>query len=234
MGVPGEVTPDRRAYRWFYDHIHCHYYNALLKWCFLPFGGEQKVRRTLIEGLPLRPGDRILDMCCGTGGSTFALAEAVGERSNIKGVDLSTGQIRIARRQNRFANIELLVMDASRTAFRDVAFDAVVIPHALHEMPRSTRHAVLQEAWRLLVDGGLLVVLEMDTPSSPALHLCIAFWWFYWLPFNVETPTRRDMLRRGVAAEVEAAGFSNVTKLSVFSGAFQVVQGRKAEAQDVT
>jgi ubiquinone/menaquinone biosynthesis C-methylase UbiE len=226
------MSSDRRAYRWYYDHVHCHLYNALIKWCFLPFGGERKVRRALIGAVPLRSGDRILDMCCGTGGVTFALAEAVGEGTSIKGIDLSAGQARIARRNNRRPNVAFAIMDASRTAFRDAAFDVIVIPHALHEMPAPTRHAVLQEAKRLLADGGLLAVLEMDTPTSRALHLLIAFWWFYWLPFNVETPTRRDMLKKGLVTEVEAAGFTDVTKSSPFGGVFQVVQARKPEVSE--
>ena len=52
-------------------------------------------------------------------------------------------------------------------------------------------------------------------------------WFFYWLPLNFETPTRRDMLRRGVANEVREAGFRTVSKTSVARGVLQTVVGRK-------
>ncbi len=221
------MTSNRNLYRWFYDNIHSRYYNLLMKWCFLPFGGEQRVRREMLEVVDLRPGDRILDMCCGTGNTTFAIAKRVGEVSNIKAIDLSSGQIRIANRQNRFANIDFMVMDAGRTSFCQGDFDKVVIPHALHEMPRATRLAVLKEASRVLADAGTLAVLEMDNPPNPLLRLFVGLWWFYWLPFNFETATRRDMLGRGVAAEMAEAGFVSVRKLSLHRGVFQLVQGRK-------
>jgi ubiquinone/menaquinone biosynthesis C-methylase UbiE len=222
------VTSNRNLHRWFYDYIHSRYYNLLMKWCFLPFGGEQWVRREMLGVVDLRPGDRILDMCCGTGNTTFAIAKRVGEVSKIKAIDLSSGQIRIAKRQNRFPNVDFMVMDAGRTSFCRGDFEKVVIPHALHEMPRATRLAVLKEAGRVLVDGGTLAVLEIDNPPNPLLRLFIGLWWFYWLPFNFETATRRDMLGQGVAAEMAEAGFGSVHKLSMHSGIFQVVQGRKA------
>ena len=223
------MTSERKRYVWFYDHIHSRYYNLLTRWCFLPFGGEAKVRRTMLEVVTVQPGDRVLDMCCGTGNTTFAIAERAGKRSTIKAIDLSAGQINVAKRRNRFSNIDFMVMDASRTSFGDGDFDKVVIPHALHEMPRATRLAVLGEAKRVLTDGGTLAVLEMDNPPTLSLRLFIGFAWFYWLPFNFETPTRKDMLKRGVTNEVHEAGFDNVSKASFYNGVFQVVQGRKPE-----
>ncbi len=184
----------------------------------------------MVEAIALQPGDRVLDMCCGTGNTTFAIAERVGKGSSIKAIDLSFGQIKVARKRNRFSNIDFMVMDASDTGFFGGDFDKIVIPHALHEMPRATRLAVLQEAKRILADGGTLAVLEMDDPPGSLLRLFIAFWWFYWLPFNFETPTRRDMLRHGIVEEFTEAGFANLSRLSLYRGAFQVVQGRKQSA----
>jgi len=190
-------------------------------------GGENRVRQTLVNAVDLREGDRVLDMCCGTGSATFLIAQKVGERSRVEAIDLSSGQIRVARKKNLLPNIEFLVMDASDTCFAEGCFDKVVIPHALHEMPRGTRLAVLGEARRILKESGTLAVLEMDNPPSLLWHLFIGFWWFYWVPFNPETPTRRDMLRHGVVEEVEEAGFRNVRKTSMYNGLLQVVKGQK-------
>lgn len=221
------MVPSRKVYRWLYDHVHCHYYDMLLKWCFLPLGGEDKVRRSLIDAVDVQEGDRVLDMCCGTGTATFLMASRAGEHAQIKGIDLSSGQIRIARKKNHFPNIEFMVMDASDTYFDEGYFDKVVIGHALHEMTRSTRLAVLKEARRVARDGGVLAVLEMDTPPNLVRHAYVGLWWFYWLPFNPESPTRRDMLRHTVVQELKEAGFRDVSKTSTFGGTLQVVQGRK-------
>ncbi|UCD56670.1 MAG: class I SAM-dependent methyltransferase [Candidatus Hydrogenedentota bacterium] len=228
------MSSNRKLYKWFYDNIGSRYYNVLVKWCFLPFGGEEKVRRKMLDAVPFEPGERILDMCCGTGNATFVIAEKVGEQSRIKAIDLSSGQIRVAKRRNRFSNVEFMVMDASNTSFGEGDFDKVVIPHALHEMPRTTRFAVLKEARRVLAEEGTLAVLEMDDPPSLLLRLFIGLWWFYWLPFNFETPTRRDMLRHGLSEEVMDAGFDDVSRSSLCNGVLQVVQGRKQMARQIS
>jgi ubiquinone/menaquinone biosynthesis C-methylase UbiE len=173
----------RKSYKWFYDHIHSHYYNLLVKWCFLPFGGEEKFRKEMIAPIDFSPGDKILDMCCGIGGVTCTIAKKVGEDSEVIGMDLSSGQIEI-------------------------------ITHALHEMPRGIRSKVLTEARRVLRENGEVIILDLDNPASVFVRLFVGFWFFYWLPFNFETPTRRDMFKHGLTTEVEEASFKHVTKLS--------------------
>ncbi|KPK68216.1 hypothetical protein AMJ82_08820 [candidate division TA06 bacterium SM23_40] len=211
----------------YYDDIASRRYDLLAKLWFIPQGGQGRARRALVDVIELKRGDRILDMCCGTGGATFVIAEKLGEKSKITGIDLSGGQIRVANGKNSHPNVDFMVMDASKTDFRDGEFDRVVIPHALHEMWRDGRLAVLREARRILRDGGSVAVLELDRPPGRLMRLFVALWWFYWLPFNFETPTRRDMVRYGVADEVREAGFRDVTKVSLFRGALQAVQGCK-------
>jgi len=116
---------------------------------------------------------------------------------------------------------------AARTGFREGTFDRVVIAHALHEMARDARADVLGEARRVLRPGGRLAVLELDDPETAWVRVLVGAWFFYWLPFNFETPTRRDMFRNGLAREVAAAGFRDVTRVSTYRGVFQVVQGGK-------
>ena len=97
-------------------------------------------------------------------------------------------------------------------------------------LPRTHRRArirVLAEGRRILKDDGQVIVLELDRPRGLWVRLFIGLWFFYWLPLNFENPTRRDMLKHGVAEEVREAGFRNVTKESKCRGVLQVVQGVK-------
>lgn len=221
------MTLDRATYQWFYDHIHSRYYNLLTKWCFLPFGGEASCREASLDPVRFSPADKILDMCCGAGGSTRTLARIAGPRAALFGLDLSSGQLRLARRRRGLEGVPLVEADALQCPYLDGVFDKVVISYALHEMSREHRLAALAEARRVLRDGGVVVVPEMDSPPSPAVLWFIGFWFFYWLPFNFETPTRRDMLRHGLAREVGDAGFHSVTKVSQHRGVFQTVYGFK-------
>ncbi|POS80556.1 hypothetical protein DHEL01_v201057 [Diaporthe helianthi] len=52
--------------------------------------------------VPLRPGDRVLDLCCGTGLEAFIAAEMVGEKGEVVGVDVSSGMLeKLRERQGR-------------------------------------------------------------------------------------------------------------------------------------
>jgi demethylmenaquinone methyltransferase/2-methoxy-6-polyprenyl-1,4-benzoquinol methylase len=218
---------NRKSYKWFYDNIWCHYYDLLMKYCFLPFGGERKCRDRVIAHVDFSPEEEILDMCCGTGGATFAIARRAGARSEITGMDLSSGQIRVAKKKNRFDNVRFIEGDVASTGLEDRHFDKVFIAHALHEMAREVRLKALVEAKRVLKERGGVVVVELDNPENIFLRLFAAFWFFYWLPFNFETSTRRDMLRHGLVNEVGEAGFKNVRKISKHRGVLQVVEGKK-------
>jgi demethylmenaquinone methyltransferase/2-methoxy-6-polyprenyl-1,4-benzoquinol methylase len=217
----------RESYKWFYDNVHSRYYDLLMKYCFLPFGGEIRCRDELVAPVEFSPGERILDMCCGTGGATFAIARRAGEGSEIIGMDLSAGQIRAAEKKHRLGNVSFIEGDAAGTGFQGEHFDKVFITHALHEMTRENRLQVLNEAKRVLKGRGKVIVLELNKPDSVFLRLFAGLWFFYWLPLNFETPTRRDMLKHGLANEVREAGFRKVRKTSTHRGVFQVVEGEK-------
>ncbi|MCK4657058.1 MAG: methyltransferase domain-containing protein [candidate division Zixibacteria bacterium] len=215
----------KKSYKWFYDNVQSRYYNLLMKYCFMPFGGEVKCRAELIESVDFSDNEEILDMCCGTGGATCAIARRAGSCCRIIGMDLSSGQIRAARKRTYLDNVEFVVGDVTFTGFEDGYFDKVFITHALHEMRRADRLKVLHEARRILRPDGKVVILELDNPESFIVRLFVGLWFFYWLPFNFETPTRRDMLKYGLANEVGETGFRNVRKVSKYRGVFQIVEG---------
>jgi len=220
------------AYKWFYDNVHSRYYNLLMTWCFLPLGGEHSARAALIADIDFPPDEKILDMCCGTGRATFVTAEIAPKSVEITGLDLSAGQIRVARKNNRHSNVSFQVGDATATGFPDGSFHKVIIPHAVHEMYHDLRLKVLAEALRVLKDGGQLIVLELNNPDSLPLRLLVGAWFFYWLPFNFETPTRREMLRIGLTNEVKQAGFHSVEQKLKHRGIFQVVTAVKGPGQE--
>ncbi|MEE9608695.1 MAG: class I SAM-dependent methyltransferase, partial [Myxococcota bacterium] len=191
-------------------------------------GGERHFRRQMLDGLAFPPGERILDCTCGTGGCTTALRERAGAESWLVASDLSLGQLRMARRKRSLAGVPLLEADASRLPFREGAFHSVFVPHAVHEMPRPLRMAVLREARRVCGPKGRVVVLELDRPRRRWLRWLMGLWFFFCVPppVNLVTRTRRDLERRGLVNEVAEAGFPHVTRLSKYAGTMQVVEGR--------
>lgn len=108
----------------------------------------------------VRPGERVLDVGCGTG--TFAARLAArNPAQHILGVDVSEGMLAEARRKtSAFPNVRFEQAPATRLPFEDAAFDVVVTASALHYVGRPAD--ALAEARRVLRPGGRLAVVDWD------------------------------------------------------------------------
>ena len=104
----------KKLYKWWYDNIESKFYNVMIKWLSLPFGGERRMRRKMIEPISFKQGERILDMCCGTGGASFFISEKAGKECEITGMDLSSGQLQYAKRRQYYCPTRFVAENAHR------------------------------------------------------------------------------------------------------------------------
>lgn len=96
------------------------------------------IRERTIEKLELKPGDRVLDVACGTGLSLELLRMAVGDQGEIVGVEVSPDMLELARvrvASAGWSNVTLLE-SAIEDAVLEPAFDAVLF-HFTHDVLRS-------------------------------------------------------------------------------------------------
>lgn len=108
-----------------------------------------KLAADLLQLLAPQPGERILDLGCGTGDLTAELAE---RGANVLGLDLASEMVAQARRKH--PALELRVGDGQELRFES-EFDAVFSNATLHWMPRAD--AVAQGVARALRPGGRFV-----------------------------------------------------------------------------
>jgi ubiquinone/menaquinone biosynthesis C-methylase UbiE len=186
-------------------------YDLIVWWGFIPLGGERACRREFARWLDLQAGFRVASLCCGTGSMERAMLEEAPALA-ITGVDLGRGQIARARRKLRDADVTYLLGDATRTGLPDGGYDRVLIGLALHEMPRSTRLAVLREARRLCAPEGRVLAIEHGRPQGRASQLLRSLWWFFWIPGNPEVATSRDLQARGLDDEMRECGLEVVAR----------------------
>jgi ubiquinone/menaquinone biosynthesis C-methylase UbiE len=119
----------------------------------------ERFGRKTVERIGLRPGARVLDVCCGSGASALPAAEIVGAKGSVLGIDLSEGLLALARKKARargFANAEFRKGDALELPVEDGTFDAVVCVFGIFFVPDMT--AAVRSLWRAVRPGGKLAV----------------------------------------------------------------------------
>jgi len=130
-------------------------------------------RRAALAALDCRPGERVLEVCVGTGMSLPLYPPQV----RVTGIDASREMLaraaaRVAAR--RLTQVESLVqMDAERLAFADGSFDKVALMFALSGLPDPVR--AVNEIRRVCRPGGKIVIVQHFRNSSVLLRLCEVF-----------------------------------------------------------
>ncbi len=112
----------------------------------------------MADAAVIRSGQRVLDVACGTGALTRAVAERVGPTGSVVGLDLNEGMLAVARQ--KAPAIEWRQGRAEALPFADDHFDAVVSQFGL--MFFSDQPAALREMARVARPGGRLAVAVWD------------------------------------------------------------------------
>ncbi|NUT38707.1 MAG: methyltransferase domain-containing protein [Thermoactinospora sp.] len=134
-------------------------------------GRRREVFTRLAALAGVRPGDRVLDVGCGTGYLTRIIAPVVGASGRVVGVDPSAAMIGHAR-DRAPENCDYVVGPGQALDLPDCSFDVVLSSLAVHHMPAGSRGAAVREMFRVLRPGGRLLIAEFRGPSGgPLAHL---------------------------------------------------------------
>lgn len=134
-----------------------------------------RLRARAAQRLALRPGDRVLEIGCGTGRNFPFLRAAVGPSGRVYGVDLSAGMLAKARalcERRRWSNVEITQDDAADYVAPE-PLDGVLFGLSYNTMPHHL--GVLHHACKQLRAGGRIVIMDGKVPSGPASRLFLPF-----------------------------------------------------------
>lgn len=126
-------------------------------------------RRRAVAAVVREHPSAVLDVATGTGDLALALARQLPE-ARITGVDLSPEMLRVARskvdERGLAQRVALAEGDAESLEFADGSFDAVTVAFGVRNFENIG--AGLRQMHRVLRRGGLMVILELATPSNKA------------------------------------------------------------------
>ena len=166
------------------------------------------------------PSRTTLQVACAYGSVTPRLARHMQVPLDV--VDVAPIQLENLKKKldagGTNAKVHLSVSDASKlTGFADASREQVIFFFLLHEVPQQVRREALAEAWRVLSNGGKLVIIDYHQPSSR--------WNFhrYFMPiiFHTLEPFAMDLWRSEIVEWLPEAKHSELRKELFFHGLYQ-------------
>lgn len=188
---------------------------------------DQAWRRYVVRSAGVKPGERVLDVACGTGDLTEAFARSKAD--TVVGMDFTEAMLDVARtkqarlRKNLAGKITYLHGDAMGLPCEDETFDVVSIAFGIRNVTDPGR--AVAEFARVLRPGGRLMILEFDRLKFAPLRLFNDFYcgWlmprtsamiagdrcgaYRYLPASVKTFLSREEL----CELIRASGFDGIT-----------------------
>jgi ubiquinone/menaquinone biosynthesis C-methylase UbiE len=169
----------------------------------ITLGRAAAIREQTVDLAALRPGERVLEVGCGTGEVAQRARARVGLAGHVSGIDPSAQMIDVAQRKSVRAGLDMdyRVGAIEALPYPDASFDVVLSSLMMHHLPDGLKSAGLVEVRRVLEPGGRLLIVDFKRPRR-------------WLSRLAMRLVLHSHLGRGfehLPAIVAAAGFADVT-----------------------
>ncbi|RJQ78412.1 MAG: bifunctional demethylmenaquinone methyltransferase/2-methoxy-6-polyprenyl-1,4-benzoquinol methylase UbiE [Desulfobacteraceae bacterium] len=150
----------------------------------LSLGIQHIWKRAAIRMLGIRPGDRILDVCGGTGDLAIQASRRSGPLGRVVIYDINWRMLAAGRPKidpfPELANIRFVQGDAERISFPDGSFDMAMVGFGIRNLTHLKQG--FAEMHRVLKPGGKILCLEFSRPTNPVFRWLYDFYSFNIMP----------------------------------------------------
>ncbi|MCK6257518.1 demethylmenaquinone methyltransferase [Fictibacillus sp. KIGAM418] len=150
----------------------------------ISFKQHTRWRNDTMKRMAVKEGSHALDVCCGTGEWSIALAKAVGASGSVTGLDFSKNMLEVGKKklsELKCPNVKLIHGNAMELPFPDNTFDYVTIGFGLRNVPDYLQ--VIKEMQRVVKPGGRVVCLETSQTTTPIVKHVFRFYFSVIMPF---------------------------------------------------
>ena len=196
------------------------YYDTILDLLtFKQYAGFQK---RAMEVLAPQSGEKILDLCSGTGRVASWIAQAVGDEGEVVGMDISKSMVEVAKR--RYGGIKRVIFlhkDVTKPWEYQNYFDGIFTSFALHELPEKKRLGALEHSFQALKERGRMVIVDFNPQvSGRGKTILLAFFKLFERDnLNFFSFDQNEMLKK--------VGFKKIETFPVLAGMFQITLAQR-------
>ncbi|HEV2695695.1 MAG TPA: bifunctional demethylmenaquinone methyltransferase/2-methoxy-6-polyprenyl-1,4-benzoquinol methylase UbiE [Verrucomicrobiae bacterium] len=204
------------------------------------FGLHRRWKKQVVDLAQIKPGNRALDLCCGTGDITFALAK---RGADATGLDFSPQMLEVAAQRQlagaKAPNLRFIQGDAQQLPYPDQSFDVLTVGYGLRNLTSWERG--VDEMYRVAKPGARLIVLDFGKPPN-------AIWRaIYFTHLQLSVPLigllfcgnaqayayileslKHYPAQLAVADKMRALNLKNVRVINLLGGAMAINYGEKA------
>ncbi len=149
----------------------------------ISFQRHKAWRKSVMQRMNVEKGSVALDVCCGTGDWSIALAEACGSTGEVIGLDFSHNMLSVAEEKNGaldYSQLSFVQGNAMELPYGDNLFDYVTIGFGLRNVPDYM--TVLKEMYRVVKPNGKVVCLETSQPTMVGFRQGYYFYFRFIMP----------------------------------------------------
>ncbi len=184
------------------------------------YAGFQK---KAVKILTPEKGEKLLDLCSGTGRVASWMAQAVGSDGEVVGMDISKNMVEWSRK--RYGGInkgEFLFQDVTKPWGYQDYFDGIFTSFAIHELPEKKRLAVFEHSYLALKEKGRMVIADFNpkvSGNSNTISL-VFFKLFERENLNFFSFDQNEVLKK--------VGFKRIKAFPVLGGIFQITLAHRS------
>jgi len=187
------------------------FYDWMSRALLAPFGGDHKFRTAVVDAWSVQPGDRVLELGCGTGLMTRILLDRGAVVTSVDRSEPMLARARVRAPEATFIASDVLAFEPG------AKYDRVIFSYILHELSAADRAAALAIGRAALASGGLVGIVDFDESAAQPVRALIDLW------LRIAEPaSARDWARHGFRRELRAAGLQLVRSAPVGWGTARV------------
>jgi demethylmenaquinone methyltransferase/2-methoxy-6-polyprenyl-1,4-benzoquinol methylase len=227
-----KVSEDEKS-QWVLRHFNSVARRYDLMNTLLSFGIHHLWKRSAVKMMGLKAGDRVLDVCGGTGDLAILAAESVGRSGQVIIYDINRAMIEAGVQKIKHLPLEDRIRfvqgDAELISFPDGSFDAAMVGFGIRNVTHMDQG--FKEMCRVLKPGGKMMCLEFSKPTWPLFRWMYDVYSFHVMPalgeifagsskayLHLTESIRTFALPDELTAVLKKVGFSEVTERKLTNG----------------